>query len=110
MQEEFTQNDLQEGKYINFTMIMDKGYRIAVAAWKRGEQTCIQPIFMESDKIFSTKDVIYTSTIASHRAGNERNVNLAKMSGFIKRGVHPKNNLSRIDDVWLGWTFMLNFI
>ena len=99
IQEEFARNDLQEGKYIAFTMVMDKGYRITVAAWKRGEQTCIQPIFMESDKIFSTKDLIYTSNIASHRAGNERNVNLAKINGFIKRGVHPKNNLSRTDDV-----------
>ena len=91
-------------------MIMDKGYRITVAAWKRGEQICIQLIFMESDKIFSTKDLIYTSTIASHHAGNEWDVKLAQMSGFIKRGVHPKNKLSRIDDVWLECAFMLNFI
>eukprot|EP00957_Ditylum_brightwellii_P143022 10897813-Ditylum_brightwellii.AAC.1 len=81
---------------------MDKGYRITVATWKYGEHTCIQPIFIESDKIFITKDVIYTSTVASHQAGNKRNINIAQMSSFIKCSVHPKNNLSCIDDVWLG--------
>ena len=79
MQEEFVRYDSQDEKYVAFTMIMEKGYMITVAAWKRGEQTCIKPIFMEPDKIFSTKDVIYTSTIASHSSGNEWNVNLAKM-------------------------------
>ena len=110
MQEEFAKADLQDGKYVAFTMIMDKGYRVTMAAWKHGEQTCIQPVFMEADKIFSTEDLIYSSTIASHRAGNERNVNLCKMSGFIKRGVHQKSKLSRMDDVWLGWAFMQNFM
>ena len=34
MQEEFAKADLQDGKYVAFTMIMDKGYRVTMAAWK----------------------------------------------------------------------------
>ena len=91
-------------------MILDKAYRITMAAWKHGQQTCVQPIFMDSDRNFTTDDVVYTSTIASHRAGNERCVKLSKQSGFIKRGIHQKQSLIRIDNVWLGWSFIQNFM
>ena len=45
-QEQFAKSDLIDGKYVAFVMILDKGYRITIAAWEHGQQTCIQPIFM----------------------------------------------------------------
>ena len=65
---------------------------------------------MDFDRIFTTDGVVYTSTVASHWTGNEWCVKLSKLSGFIKRGIHQKQSLTRIVNVWLGWSFIQNFM
>ena len=48
-QEAFARIDLVGGKYLPFSLILDKRYRIIALAWRIGRQLCYQPIFASSD-------------------------------------------------------------
>jgi len=110
MQRDFALTDLIDNKVIPAANVTDKGFRITVAAFECGQQTMEQPIFVESDIIFTTQSSTYQTTICSDRSGNERGVNQSKGSGFIKRGIHQRHDLKHFDDIWLAWSFMQNFM
>ena len=106
----FAEQDLVRGKYVPFTNIFDKGYRLILAAWKEGKQKVIQPVFAKSDRKFTGLETITSASVASDRGGNERGVNVCKRSGFLQRGLRPKSCPIRLDNVWLTWSFTTNFM
>ena len=111
-QEIFAKNDKvgNDSIYIPFTIILDKGYRIIRAAWRAGKQICCQPIFASSDRLFRSDEVLISASVAADRSGNERAVNLTKMSGLLKRGLRPNACPIRLNNVWLAWSFQINFM
>ena len=109
-QHSFAKNDLNNGKYIAFTNIFDKGYRVNLPAWRAGRQLVRQPIFKKSDKKFTGRETIHSASIATDRSGNERAVNRCKLSGYIRRGLQQNGNPKLLDDAWLAWSFQSNFM
>ena len=79
-QEEFARSDLVGGKYLPFSLILDKGYRIIAICWKKGQQVYYQPIFASSDRRFTLNETPTSAGIAADRSGNERAVNTSKKS------------------------------
>ena len=55
-------------------------------------------IFGRSDERFTGHDTIYSASIASDRAGNERAVNVCKRSGVIQRGFKPGMDAQMFQD------------
>lgn len=106
----FALNDRINGKHIPFTNILDKGYRVNLAAWRAGKQQVLQPTFARSDRKFTGRETIISADIAADRSGNERAVNRSKESGFIKRGLLQNSSPVLMDDVWLAWSFQTNFM
>ena len=109
-QDEYSKKDLVEGKEIPFTNVLDKGYRILLAAWQAGKQLVLQPDYKKSDKKFSGKLVISSAIIAEDRSANERAVRLSKKCGYLNRGIHGKVDMKRFDNCWLAWGFQVNFM
>ena len=95
---------------IPWTIILDKGYRITVAAWRAGGQFVLQPSFAKSDCKFTANETIMSSTVASDRAANERAVKYMKLSHYIKKGLLENQRTSRLSDVWIAWGFQCNFL
>jgi hypothetical protein len=93
-----------------FTIVLDKGYRCNIAAWRRGKQTIMQPTFAKSDEQFTTDELLYSAAIATDRGGNERAVNVCKRSGLLKRGLANNASLTDLDNAWLAWSFQTNFM
>jgi len=93
-----------------FVNILDKGYRITLAAINEG-QTCLQPIFAKSDEQFTRNEMLHSACVAVLRSGNERGVKYMKTSWIIKRGI-PNGNFSLVllDDIWMAWGFQVNFM
>ena len=108
LQEEYVQS-CQDPR-IPFTNILDRGYRVALSAWKTGKQTIIQPAFVKADKKFSSKKVLYSATVATDRSGNERAVNVCTRSLRIRRGLGKLENPKNMSDLWLTWSFQCNFM
>ena len=88
---------------------VDRGFRSCLAAWKSG-QFILQPNFMNSDGKFTTGEVLRSASIAADRSGNERAVRVTKMSAYVKRGTTAHNDIERLADVWLAWSFQANFM
>ena len=109
-QEHFAKKDLVNGEYIPFGNILDKGYRIVRTAFKFGKQTCIQPMFAESDVTFTSNEMNYSASVAADRSGNERAVHLAKLSGSVKRGLYPRSSPAHMNNIWEAWSFQTNFM
>ena len=80
-QEEFVDNSLRPD--IPFTNILDKGYCLALAALRAGNQSVLQPFWKRSDRKFTSKELLMSAAVAADRSGNEQQVNVAKRSGFI---------------------------
>ena len=95
---------------IPFTLILDKGYRIVLAAWRAGRQLTLQPDFAKSDRRFTSREVLRSAAVASDRSGNERAVNVAKRAGRISRGLQPHQQPRIIADSWSAWGFQANFM
>lgn len=81
-----------------------------MATWRSGKQLLPQPFFAKADRKFSSKEVLSSAKIASHRSGNERAVKVAKQSGKIAHGAVGPESLEDIDDMWLSWGFQANFM
>ena len=109
-QKKFAEDDLDEDEYVPFANIFDKGYRCTLEAYRAGKQECIQPIFAKSDRRFTGKDTVISASVASDRSGNERAVNMAKKSGYIKRGLACGSDPERLNNAWLAWSFQVNFM
>jgi hypothetical protein len=92
-------------------MTMDKGYRCILAALEHGLQLCMQPTFAQSDRKFSTNNVIHSAGVAAIRSGNERDVRQAKLSRMVKRGCsyHQPWDLDMRCDIWLAWDFQIKY-
>jgi len=109
-QTEFVDEVNVDDSDVKFTNITDKGYRCRMAAWRSGKQQLLQPFFAKADRKFTSKEVLQSATIASHRSGNERAVNVGKRSGKIARGAENHDDLADLDDLWLCWGFQANFM
>lgn len=93
-----------------FTNVFDKGYRLRLASWLRGRQRTMQPVFAESDKKFNRKQTLSSAAVASDRSGNERSVRIVKTSKYIKRGLSQRQSFHRLQNIWLGYGFQVNFM
>ena len=110
-QNEFANLDRKQGEdLIPFINIYDKGYRCTEDAFREGGQITMQPDFAKSDRQFKRKETLSSAAIATDRSGNERGVRLAKECGYIKRGMYARTCPSRMDNVWLAWSFQCNFM
>ena len=69
-----------------------------------------QPDFKKSDRRFRPIETISSAGFATDRSGNEREVNLEKMSGEIMRGLQPAGDMERLDNAWLAFSFQVNFM
>jgi hypothetical protein len=109
-QDMFSRNDTVESKHIPFTNIFDKGYRSRLAAWRCGRQLTLQPDYAKSDMRFRGIQTLQSASIATDRSGNECAVNVCKLSGILKRGLTSAGDWTRMNDVWLAWSFQANFM
>merc|ERR1712032_1206587 len=93
-----------------FINIFDKGYRVTLLA-RDHAQSCLQPIFAQSDIQFFRNELLHSASVAVIRSGNERAVKIMKYSWILQRGInHPNFKLSVLDDIWLAWGFQINFM
>ena len=111
-QEKFAKDDKvgDDDSWYPFNNILDKGYRIIKALWRAGKQVCSQPVFASSDRLFRSDEVLVSASVAADRSGNERGVKLTKMSGLLKRGLRSSASPVRLNNVWLAWSFQVNFM
>jgi hypothetical protein len=107
-QQEFQNKDTSS--LLPFVNILDKGYRSNQAAWRKGGQLLLQPFFAKSDRKFTSREVLVSGAVASHRSANERAVERMKESKLVSRGIHERANLDKFADVWLAWGFQCNFM
>jgi hypothetical protein len=107
-QKQFQQKD--NSSNLPFTNILDKGYRSILSAWRAGGQLLLQPFFAKSDRKFSSEEILQSAAVASDRSANERAVRVMKRSGVFTDGIHPRQNLEMMDDMWLAWGFQSNFM
>ena len=74
-------------------------------------QSCLQPIFAQSDRQFFRNKLLHSASVAVTRSGNERAVKKMKYSWILQRGINnPNFDLSVFDDIWLAWGFQINFM
>ena len=93
-----------------FINIFDKGYRVTLLA-REHMQSCLQPVFAQSDRQFFRNELLHSASVAVIRSGNERAVKKMKYSWILQRGInHPNFKLSVLDDIWLAWGFQINFM
>ncbi len=109
-QQEYIEKDDQQCKEINWVNILDKGYKVGAAAWQAGGQLVLQPSFAKAEQKFSAHDTIRSAGIAADRSANERAVNRCKGCGYLDIGIKSHTDLERISDVWLAWSFQVNFM
>ena len=110
-QMEFATTDLDEnGEVTPFTNILDKGYRIRLAAFKVGKQMVLQPIFAKSDATFGRTNTLTSAGVAADRACNERGVRLCKTAGYLHEGLKNHQSMKRMHFAWLNWGFQANFM
>ena len=96
--------------YRAFLNIYDKGYRAKLVAHREGEQLVLQPDFAESDRRFNRTQTLRSASVASDRGGNERAVNVAKRSWYLRRGFMPHSSAKRMNHAWMTWSFQSNFM
>ena len=63
----------------------------------------------KSDKHFNRNQTLLSASVATYRGGNERAVNVAKLSWYAKRGFQPCTEPKQLNDAWLTWPFQSNF-
>ena len=74
------------------------------------EQLVLQPDFAESERRFNRSQTLRSASVASDRGGNERAVNVAKRSWFLKRGFQKNSSAKRMNNAWMTWSFQSNFM
>ena len=60
-------------------------------AWREGKQVVRQPTFNNRGS-FSAYDTLVSAMIASLHSGNEIAVHMAKIAGYVKKGLSAKGN------------------
>ena len=106
----FAMNDSVNGENLPFIICLDKGYRITLACMRIGKQMTLQPDFAKSDRKFNSEQTLSSASVASYRSGNERVVRYSKQIGLVRQGKHHNSNATLLDDSWLAWGFLANFI
>ena len=113
-QEQFAEGDLVFIRgvitLLQLMNIYDKGYHAKAVAHRAGKQLVLQPAFAESDKHFNRIQTLLSASVATDRGGNERAVNVAKRSWYVKRGFQPCTEPKQLSDAWLTWSFQSNFM
>ena len=66
-----------------------------------GAELVNQPAFAESDKHFNRNQTLLSASVATDRGGNERVLNVAKQSWYVKWGFQPCSNSKQMNDAWL---------
>ena len=109
-QEEFVKHDLVDNEEEPVKNVMDRGYRCNTMAWRCGRQPVVQPAYASCDEKITGRETLLSGSVAADRSGNERGVKRAKMSGYLRRGLHQTADPRRLDDVWMAWGFQVNFM
>ena len=109
-QERFSKYDIVKNIIVASTTILDKGYRVLLAAWQAGKQIVMQPVFAKSDQKFSGQETHTSASVATDLSGNKCVVNIAKKSGFVKQGLHPNAYPVQLDNTWCAFIFKANFM
>lgn len=104
------EKDKVGGIKLAFINIFDKGYRLVFHAWQYGKQLLFQPVFARADEKFTANEVTESSSVASDRSGNERAVGVCCRSSYISRGFVSGRDPEVLDDAWMSWSFMSNFM
>ena len=102
--------DNEVDQIIPFLIVLDRGYRAKMSAWKHGKQLTLQPPSSRSDERFRERKTVYAAGIAHDRSGNERAVNVSKRSGLMKLGFQTIMNPIRFNCAWRCWAFQANFM
>ena len=63
-----------------------------------GKQLVLKPAFTESDKHFNRNQTELSASVATDRGGNERAINVAKQSWFVKWGFRPNSDPKQMND------------
>ena len=103
LQDKFCKIDLVDRKIVPFVNILDKGYQLALVAWREGRQAICQPVFAQSNQRFSGEENIFLALVAMDCSGIKRVVNACKCVGFIRCRLTPRGNPTRLADAWLAW-------
>jgi DDE superfamily endonuclease len=107
-----TYRQIHDNGYPNapWHILLDKGFRVNIEAFKEGGQMVVQPAFASADRRFRASETIQIADVAHDRSGNERGVRVMKYSGYIKHGLHQGGRAERLCKVWLAWGFQANFM
>ena len=91
--------------------ILDRGYIGASGdAFKHDKQIVVQPHYSNSQRHFTTAEVLLSAAVAADRGANERAVRYLKACGFVKKGLRKNESPEILSDVWLTWGFQVNFV
>jgi hypothetical protein len=111
LQEQFIKlydSEDDSAKWIN---ILDKGYKVVGECFVHGEQECLQPAFAHAGMPkFTAEETQLTAAVAADRGANERAVRLCKLSKYIDDGYKGTVDVVQLCDVWLAWSFQVNFV
>jgi hypothetical protein len=97
-------------RQLAFTNILDKMYRCVLAAWWAGGRLLLPPFFAKSDRKFSIDEVLLSGAVATDRSASERTVRLLKASNKVAGGIHHRQGMERVADMWLAWGVQCNFM
>ena len=81
-----------------FLNIYDKGYCAKAVAHQARKQLVLQLTFAESDKHFNFNQTLLSASVATDRGGNERAINVAKQSWYVKQGFRPNSDPKQMND------------
>eukprot|EP00957_Ditylum_brightwellii_P191651 14591117-Ditylum_brightwellii.AAC.1 len=91
-------HDLVNNQHLPFTNIFNKGYRSHLAACHCRRQLMLQPDYAKSNMRFRGIQTLQSVSIATDRSGNERAVNVCKLSGPLKRGLEKAGDWQRLNE------------
>lgn len=109
-QEEYIQQYDNVTSDIAWTNLLDRGYKVTQEAWSNGNQLVLQPVNAPTGRHFNTSETLLAAGVAAVRAGNERAVKRVKTSAYLKNGQRTHESVERLNDMWLAYGFMLNFM
>jgi hypothetical protein len=95
---------------IPFTIVLDKGYRIASDAFNAAGQFTLQPIFTQCDQHFTIVETFISCSVATNCASNEWNVRYMKISDFISKGLLSAESIVNLCDTLIAWGYQVNFM
>ena len=109
-QEEYIQQYDHATSDIAWTNILDRGYKVTQHAWNNGKQYVLQPISAPTGRRFNTTETQFSACVAAVRAGNEGAVNRVKTSSYLSNSQRGNESVERLNDMWLSYGFMINFM